>query len=37
MMIEQNGEWALQRRNMQLEGLQSHYENQSARLSAVIN
>lgn len=37
MMIEQNDEWALQRRYMQLEGLQSLCENQSARLSAVIN
>lgn len=37
MMIEQNDEWSLQRRFMQLEGLQSLCENQSARLSAVIN
>lgn len=37
MMIEQNDEWSLQRRYMQLEGLQSLSENQSARLSAVIN
>lgn len=37
MMIEQNDEWSLQRRYMQLEGLQSLCENQSARLSAVIN
>lgn len=35
MMIEQNDEWSLQRRYMQLEGLQSLCENQSARLSAV--
>jgi putative transposase len=37
MMIEQNDECSLQRRYMQLEGLQSLCENQSARLSAVIN
>jgi len=37
MMLEQNDEWSLQRRYMQLEGLQSLSENQSARLSAVIN
>lgn len=37
LMIEQNDEWSLQRRYMQLEGLQSLCENQSVRLSAVIN
>ncbi len=37
IMLEQNDEWSLQRRYMQLEGLQSLCENQSARLSAVIN
>jgi putative transposase len=37
MMLEQNEEWSLQRRYMQLEGLQSLSENQFARLSAVIN
>lgn len=37
MMLEQNDEWSLQRRYMQLEGLRSLCENQSARLSAVIN
>jgi putative transposase len=37
MMLEQNDEWSLQRRYMQLEGLQSLSDNQSARLSAVIN
>jgi hypothetical protein len=37
VMLEQNDEWSLQRRYMQLEGLQSLSENQSARLSAVIN
>lgn len=36
MMIEQNDEWSLQRRYMQLEGLQSLSESQPARLSAVI-
>jgi putative transposase len=34
MMLEQNDEWSLQRRYMQLEGLQSLSDNQSARLSA---
>jgi putative transposase len=37
MMLEQNDEWSLQLRYMQLEGLQSLSDNQSARLSAVIN
>ncbi|WP_395398832.1 IS256 family transposase [Pseudoduganella sp. UC29_106] len=37
LMLEQNDEWSLQRRYMQLEGLQSLSDNQSARLSAVIN
>lgn len=37
MMLEQNDEWSLQRRYMQLEGLQSLSESQPARLSAVIN
>lgn len=37
MMLEQNDEWSLQRRYMQLEGLQSLSDNQTARLSAVIN
>jgi len=37
MMLEQNDEWSLQRRYMQLEGLQSLSDNQPARLSAVIN
>lgn len=37
MMLEQNDEWSLQRRYMQLEGLLSLSDNQSARLSAVIN
>ena len=37
LLLEQNDEWALQRRYMQLEGLQSLIDNPSARLSAVIN
>jgi len=37
MLLEQNDEWALKRRYMQLEGLQSLVDNQSARLSAVVN
>lgn len=37
MMLEQNDEWSLQRRYMQLEGLQALSEKQPARLSAVIN
>ncbi|MCU6501819.1 IS256 family transposase [Rugamonas sp. A1-17] len=36
MMLEQNDEWSLQRRYMQLEGLQS-LNDQPARLSAVIS
>ena len=36
LLLEQNDEWALQRRYMQLEGLQSLSDNQPARLSAVI-
>jgi putative transposase len=37
MMLEQNDEWSLQRRYMQLEGLQSSSDSEPARLSAVIN
>jgi putative transposase len=37
MLLEQNDEWALQRRYMQLEGLQSLSDNQTAKLSAVIS
>ncbi|MBB3222108.1 hypothetical protein FHS02_002927 [Massilia umbonata] len=37
MMLEQDDEWSLQRRYMQLEGLLSLSDNQPARLSAVIN
>jgi putative transposase len=36
LLLEQNDEWQLQRRYMQLEGLQSLSDNQPARLSAVI-
>ena len=35
LLLEQNDEWQLQRRYMQLEGLQSLSDNQQARLSAV--
>ena len=35
MMLEQNDEWSLQRRYMQLEGLQTLSDNEPARLSAV--
>ena len=37
MLLEQNDEWALKRRYMQLEGFQSLVDNQTARLSAVVN
>lgn len=37
LLLEQNDEWQLQRRNMQLEGSQSPSENQRAWLSAVIS
>ena len=37
LLLEQNDEWQLQRRYMQLEGLQSLSDNQTARLSAVVN
>jgi transposase-like protein len=37
LLLEQNDEWQLQRRYMQLEGLQSLSNNQTARLSAVVN
>lgn len=37
LLLEQNDEWSLQRRYMQLEGLQSLSENQAARLSAVVS
>ncbi len=37
LLLEQNDEWQLQRRYMQLEGLSADSDNQPARLSAVIN
>jgi putative transposase len=37
LLLEQNDEWSLQRRYMQLEGLQRLSENQAARLSAVVS
>jgi len=37
LLLEQNDEWQLQRRYMQLEGLQQLADNQPARLSAVIS
>jgi putative transposase len=37
LLLEQNDEWQLQRRYMQLEGLQLLTDNQTARLSAVAN
>ncbi len=37
LLLEQNDEWALQRRYMQLEGLQTLTDNQPARLSAVVS
>ena len=37
LLLEHNDEWQLQRRYMQLEGLQSLVDNQTARLSAVVN
>jgi putative transposase len=36
LLLEQNDEWQLQRRYLQLEGLQSISDNQPARLSAVM-
>jgi putative transposase len=37
LLLEQNDEWQLQRRYLPLEGLQALAENQTARLSAVVN
>jgi putative transposase len=37
LLLEQSDEWSLQRRYMQLEGLQPLVDNQPARLSAVID
>ena len=36
LLLEQNDEWQLQRRYLQLEGLQTISDNQSVRLSAVM-
>ena len=36
LLLEQNDEWQLQRRYLQLEGLQTISENQAVRLSAVM-
>jgi putative transposase len=37
LLLEQNDEWQLQRRYLQLEGLQTLVDNQHARLSAVVS
>ena len=37
LLLEQNDEWQLQRRYMQLEGMTAVSDNQTARLSAVIS
>jgi len=37
ILLEQNDEWQLQRRYLQLEGLQALGDNQPARLSAVMS
>ena len=37
LLLEQSDEWSLQRRYMQLEGLQALADNQPARLSAVVS
>ncbi len=36
LLLEQNDEWQLQRRYLQLEGLSTVSENQTHRLSAVV-
>ncbi len=36
LLLEQNDEWQLQRRYMQLEGLSTVSENQTHRISAVV-
>ena len=36
LLLEQNDEWQLQRRYLQLEGLQAISENQPVKLSAVM-
>jgi len=37
LLLEQNDEWQLQRRYLQLEGLQALGDHQPARLSAVMS
>ena len=37
LLLEQNDEWQLKRRYMQLEGSQTLSDNHTARLSAVAN
>jgi putative transposase len=37
MLLEQNDEWSLQKRYMQLEGFQAVSDNPTAKLSAIIN
>ena len=37
LLLEQNDEWQLQRRYLQLEGLQALGDNQPARLCAVMS
>ena len=37
LLLEQNDEWQLQRRYMQLEWLSAESDNQAPRLSAVVN
>lgn len=37
ILLEQDDKWALQRRYMQIEGLQSLIDNSDARLSVVID
>ena len=36
LLLEQNDEWQLQRRYMQLEGMEAVSDNQALRVSAVI-
>jgi len=36
LLLEQNDEWQLQRRYMQLEGMNAVSDNQTAKLSAVV-
>lgn len=37
MLLAQSDEYSLERRYMQLEGLETLADNQTARLSAVVN